>query len=121
MSVQNVKVSNIRPKYSNLKEWMQDPNNVYIGRAGVFFIDGVRYPPTQSIFANPYKIDKNCAEDIGRDDAIIKYKNWITQKIQSDPKIKSELLALKGKTLGCWCKPKKCHGDVILELINLYS
>ena len=25
---------------------------------------------------------------------------------------------LKGKTLGCWCKPKKCHGDILLEIAN---
>jgi len=24
---------------------------------------------------------------------------------------------LKGKTLGLWCKPKQCHGDVLLELL----
>ena len=22
---------------------------------------------------------------------------------------------LKDKTLGCWCKPEKCHGDVLAE------
>ena len=25
---------------------------------------------------------------------------------------------LKGKTLGCFCKPKSCHGDVLVELAN---
>lgn len=25
---------------------------------------------------------------------------------------------LKGKTLGCWCKPYPCHGDVLVELLN---
>jgi hypothetical protein len=24
---------------------------------------------------------------------------------------------LRGKTLGCWCKPLPCHGDVIVELL----
>ena len=37
--VVNVKVSNIRPKYKHLKEWIQDSNNVYIGRKGIVFID----------------------------------------------------------------------------------
>ena len=32
----NVKVSNIRPKYQNLKDWIEDKNNIYIGRK---FID----------------------------------------------------------------------------------
>ena len=25
---------------------------------------------------------------------------------------------LKGKVLGCWCKPASCHGDVIAEIID---
>jgi len=39
MSVVNCKVKYIRPEYNNLKEWMNNPNNVYIGREGVVFID----------------------------------------------------------------------------------
>ena len=29
-----------------------------------------------------------------------------------------ELKRLKGKKLGCWCKPERCHGDVIVKLIE---
>ena len=25
---------------------------------------------------------------------------------------------LKGKFLGCWCKPEACHGDVIAEIVD---
>lgn len=35
MAVANCKVQFIRPQYQNLKEWMDDPTHVYIGRAGV--------------------------------------------------------------------------------------
>lgn len=28
------------------------------------------------------------------------------------------LSELKGKTLGCWCKPNPCHGDVLLTLLK---
>ena len=28
---------------------------------------------------------------------------------------------MKGKNLGCWCNPEPCHGDVLLELIDLYT
>lgn len=31
---------------------------------------------------------------------------------------KDDLLKLNGKTLGCWCKPDACHGDILIELIN---
>lgn len=44
MSVVNVKVAFIRPEYQNLKEWMQDNKNVYIGRKGIVFVDGKRFP-----------------------------------------------------------------------------
>jgi hypothetical protein len=26
---------------------------------------------------------------------------------------------LKGKKLGCWCKPQACHGDILTKLIEL--
>ena len=32
--------------------------------------------------------------------------------------IKQIPLELKGKTLGCWCKPYPCHGDVLAELAD---
>ena len=59
MAVVNVKVANLRPHYNNLREWMQDEDNVYIGRKGVLFIDGKRFPGESSDFANPYKIGKD--------------------------------------------------------------
>jgi len=31
---------------------------------------------------------------------------------------KPPLEPLRGKRLGCWCKPLPCHGDVIVELLG---
>ncbi len=114
MSVVNVKVANIRPKYNNLKEWMDDPENVYIGRGGVVFIDGKRYPSTSSEFANPYKI----GQDGDRTEVIEKYSEMVEQKIKSYPELKNKIKNLKGKNLGCWCKPDLCHGDILFNLAN---
>lgn len=114
MSVVNCKCAHIRPRYQNLKEWMADPQNVYIGRAGVVFVDKVRFPKQASIFGNPYKI----GADGDRDEVIAKYKEYIVKKIAASDVYKKQLLALKGKTLGCWCKPDACHGDVLIELIS---
>ena len=59
-SIVNVKVKHIRPLgYDNLKEWMKDPNNIYIDRRGIVFIDKERYPKRNSIWANSYKIGKD--------------------------------------------------------------
>ena len=112
-SVVNVKVNNLRPKYKDLKEWHDDKNNVYIGRKGIVFIDGKRYPEHDSIWCNPYKIGK----DGNRDQVLEKYKKYITDKLNDDD-MKKQLCELKDKCLGCWCKPDKCHGDILLDLIK---
>jgi len=117
--VVNVKVNYIRPKYNNLKEWMNDSNNIYIGRSGIVFIDGERYPKTNSIFCNPFKISLN--EGINREEVIKKYKEYIIKRLESDSSLVELLKTYKGKTLGCWCKPEQCHGDILVELIEKYS
>jgi Domain of unknown function (DUF4326) len=111
-NVVNVKVDHIRPKHKNLKEWINDSNNVYIGRGGIVFVDDERFPKKDSIWANTHKIKKE--ED--RAQAIIDYEKDIREKIKKE-KLQSELLKLEGKNLGCWCKPKACHGDVLIKLI----
>ena len=49
-----------------------------------------------------------------RQEAIDRYRDWIIQQ----PELMNSLHELKGKTLGCWCKPAACHGDVLIELIE---
>ena len=40
------------------------------------------------------------------------------EHVESNKQLISELSELKGKTLGCWCKPNPCHGDILIELID---
>lgn len=49
-----------------------------------------------------------------REEAIDKYREWI----QTQPELMNSLYELDGKILGCYCKPKRCHGDILRELIN---
>jgi len=112
MAVVNVKVAHIRPEYANLREWMAAPDHVYIGRSGVVFIDGVRFPPRASKWANPYKIGR----DGTRDQVLVKYRNHIAQKVREQPE-EYDLEELRDKQLGCWCHPDPCHGDILLELM----
>ncbi len=133
MKIVNVKVANIRPKYNNLKEWMDDENNIYIGRKGIVFIDGIRFPKKDSLWCNPFKIPKSSKEsktsdERERNEVLEKYKVYIKNKLSlssseeiEGEKLINELLKLKGKTLGCWCKPEKCHGDILIELIKEYD
>jgi hypothetical protein len=83
----------------------KEPYDVYIGRP--------------SDWGNPFthiKDKSTRAEFIvrNREEAISKYREWVI----SQPEMMKRLEDLRGKTLGCWCKPKSCHGDVIIELLN---
>jgi len=109
----NCKVKNIRPQYRDLEEWMDDENNVYIGRAGIVFINKKRFPSKASTFCNTFKIGK----DGDREEVLKKFKEYIMERIK-EPQFKEELLKLKDKNLGCWCKPDKCHGDTLMEILT---
>lgn len=74
----------------------KEPYDVYIGRG--------------SKWGNPYPITAN--QD--RKTVIQAYKKYLL----NSPELLKDLHELKGKTLGCFCKPKPCHGDVLIELIN---
>lgn len=75
---------------------LKEPHDVYIGRPGPW--------------GNPFQI----GPDGSRAEVIAKYREWVVKQ----PDLLRELPALKGKTLGCWCRPKACHGDVLVELID---
>lgn len=71
--------------------------DVYIGRP--------------SVWGNPFVIGR----DGGRDGVIAKYEEWI--KFTNTDLLK-RLPELRGKKLGCWCKPNACHGDVLAALAD---
>lgn len=98
--------------YKSLEEWLNDPNNVYIGRDMSYRIKGAN----KSKWANPFS-----AQTYGRVLALQKYREYLLE----NDKLMSELTELKGKTLGCWCRTVKdnvspeeiCHGDILVELL----
>ncbi len=53
-----------------------------------------------------------------RDEAIECYRDYITNG--EGKHLIHDLFELKDKTLGCWCYPEKCHGDVLIELVEEY-
>ena len=70
--------------------------DVYIGRP--------------SIWGNPFRIGANST----REEVIAKYRTWI----MNQPDLLARLPELRGKRLGCFCKPAACHGDVLAELAD---
>ena len=79
--------------------------DTYIGRAGF---------GEEGDFGNPFVIGK----DGDRDTVIEKFKFYFYERIKRDPVFKADVKKLKGKVLGCFCKPKRCHGDVIAEYLD---
>ena len=71
--------------------------DVYIGRP--------------SKWGNPFIIGK----DGSRQDVIVKYRMFVVNSPHLRKRIVPEL---KGKTLGCWCTPLPCHGDVIIDYLE---
>jgi hypothetical protein len=53
--------------------------------------------------------------DSPRNRAISLYETRL-RNLLKDPAWRVALKALSGKRLGCHCKPKACHGDVIIKL-----
>lgn len=49
-----------------------------------------------------------------REESIEKYKEYLL----NNKELMNSLYELKGKILGCFCKPKSCHGDILAELVN---
>jgi hypothetical protein len=68
----------------------------------------------RSIFGNMFHI----GEDGTREEVIESYKNWFNTMIKTCPQFRRNIQTLKGKTLGCWCTPLPCHGDVIIEYLE---
>ena len=80
--------------------------DVYIGRR--MTMGG--WNLSASKWANPFTIKEYKTAEA----AIKKYKEYLL----GNKSLLADLPELKGKVLGCWCKPAACHGDVLVELVN---
>jgi len=79
-------------------------NVIYIGRKNA------TWNLPESKWANPYAM----TSEGDRDMVIELYEKYL----RGTPYLWDSLEELDGKTLACWCHPKKCHGDVIIECLN---
>jgi len=70
-----------------------------------------------SKWGNPFSHRENTIAEFkvsSREEAISKHREWI----KTQPELMDSLHELKDKTLGCYCKPKKCHGDNLIQLVH---
>jgi hypothetical protein len=89
-----------KPKVVHCKK---EEFDVYVGRG--------------SKWGNPFSHKEGTlAKEIvaNREEAIQKFEEYLL----SNQELMNSLDELKGKVLGCWCKPKSCHGDVLLKYAN---
>lgn len=49
-----------------------------------------------------------------RELAILAFRVRLWENLRDGSVTVEELAALHGKTLGCWCHPQPCHGDVLV-------
>lgn len=114
--VQTTKVidlSNESVLNGTLQQWMEKANNVYIGKKKVVIINGKKFPEMHSPWVNPF--------DGFSDNPLKDYEDRIKAQIDAKKISIDDLLALKGKTLGCYGPVDTCHGQVLLKLIDKYS
>ena len=67
-------------------------------------------------FANPFKRDA---------DWFTKYLDHVEKRIETEEGFEEAIIALKGKRLGCWCRPPEgfqgrvmCHAQILAALAD---
>lgn len=88
---------------------------------GIKVANGYEYIGRGSYWGNPYSMyDKSDGEDNSREEVIRKFR-YDFENDKFVKKKKSEVYNLSGKRLGCFCKPKACHGDILADFLNSWD
>ena len=100
---------------ANLKTWLlASPQNVYVGRNLAFYLGRdvgdqrlIRAIRIARYWANPYKISRQA--DGKR--ALARYRRHLVYsgKIW-------RVKELEGANLACWCSPRDCHADFLVNM-----
>ena len=85
---------------------LREAFDVYIGR------DVPEHEIVGSKWGNPFVMTDDSEAE--RERVIAAYRDWIV----TQPELMSSLEELRGRRLGCWCAPDRCHGDVLVELLE---
>lgn len=83
----------------------KSPYDVYIGRG------------KGSKWGNPFSHREGTLANFKvrtRKEAIDRFEEYLL----NNPELMKSLHELQGKVLGCWCKLKSCHGDILAKHAN---
>jgi len=72
--------------------------DVYIGRPGYF--------------GNPFVLHR----EQDRESVVHRYELYARKRMIEDIEFEKKIKDLYGKTLGCYCAPRLCHGDILLKI-----
>ncbi len=64
----------------------------------------------RSEWGNPFKLHSEAERDTVCD----RYAAYLSDR----PALLERVAELRGRVLGCWCCPKRCHGDHLAALAN---
>lgn len=91
-----------------------EPFTHYIGRGWMPTVPKGKVQPVQAQLGNPMVM----SHDSEREAVVKFYEDWV----RNDPGFvaqghRDRIKALpEDAVLGCWCKPRACHGDVIAKI-----
>jgi hypothetical protein len=114
-----VKVSSLRPQYTDLEDWLKNKKHVLVCRGGRVFIGSGEkkrvFHYSGSEFANPFKVQEH-----GLDNSLRLFTTHL-DCILEDPKCRERFLKLaECEEVGCFCEPNaRCHRDIILAKIKM--
>lgn len=79
--------------------------DVYCGRRNPLFAD------SDFAWGNPIKMDK----ESDRERVCRAFALWATDQPDYVERARTQL---RGKVLACWCAPKMCHCDILVQIAN---
>jgi hypothetical protein len=81
-----------------------------------------RWIDRRSRFGNPFKLVEDGGEIESRERSVDLYEGWFRGQLRQNAEFRNALSDLRGKRLGCWCLPQRCHGEIVLRhLAQAYS
>jgi hypothetical protein len=97
-------------KDEELIKWAKETGRyLYIGKGSGYAKEG-----TSDWFNKPLADNKKKGIKTTNEEAVVLFREYILQ----EPKLLKRIPELKGKLLVCWCYPKACHGNVLIELLE---
>ena len=89
--------------------FVRNHNQVYIGRGS----------PWGNPFTHlPLSRTKAQFQVATEEESMIRYEGWMRERLAKEPELRRELLKLDGHELVCYCKPRPCHGDILIKLME---